>query len=757
MKPLKPTNQKNKFMKKLLLVLTAVIISLVSFAQCMMIEIPLDQRAKASDLVIEGRVIEKNCYWDAHQTTIYTVNTVEVYKVFKGTISTSSIQVLTSGGRVDDRAVIVHPALELNIGDVGVFTCETVKRFDVVSNVSRTQMPQFEAYGGAQGFVQYNSYNETANDAFKSYKNIEKEVYSVVLDPSLKNYRTVKKFDVHSINNKVATLGVASISSFSPTTITAGTKSVLTINGSGFGSTPGTISFKNADNGGSSTVNAIATQILTWTDAQITVEVPNKAGTGTFQVGGASSPSPITITYNITNYNSDFNGNKIIVASPIDHVDKNGTGGYTWHMTTGFDGNAAAKASFTRAFNSWRCNTGINWQLGTTTSVDQMNAKDNVCTIRFGTDLPQGAVGVCQSGLLACGSPGGTAWTWYVDDLDITFTPNVSYEYGPAPVSGQNNDFESIAVHELGHGHQQGHVINTADIMHFQLAGGTSRRVLAPANINGGLFVQAQSEVANACGPGAMINYGGCTAPVVAFSGDQTTICAGKIVNFADKSTGSPASWKWAFQGGNPPTATTKSVTVTYTASGTYSVSLKVTNNNGSDSTTKTTYIKVNPSPVLTTTTTPTNCANCKTGTAKGNATGGTAPYTYAWSTSPIQTTQTATGLGSGSYTVCITDSKGCIACNTASVGVGVGITESNPNSTISVYPNPVIGGQFTVAGIQSSGELMLYNFIGEVVYQTTINGKQKTINLPEVNEGIYFLKVKSEEGIETRKLVFLK
>ncbi|MBL7891538.1 MAG: gliding motility-associated C-terminal domain-containing protein [Bacteroidia bacterium] len=48
-------------------------------------------------------------------------------------------------------------------------------------------------------------------------------------------------------------------------------------------------------------------------------------------------------------------------------------------------------------------------------------------------------------------------------------------------------------------------------------------------------------------------------------------------------------------------------------------------------------------------------------GTASINAIGGSAPYTYSWSTLPAaQVSLTATGLSAGTYTVTITDVKGC-------------------------------------------------------------------------------------------------
>jgi PKD repeat protein len=66
--------------------------------------------------------------------------------------------------------------------------------------------------------------------------------------------------------------------------------------------------------------------------------------------------------------------------------------------------------------------------------------------------------------------------------------------------------------------------------------------------------------------------------------------CDGKV-EFIDRSTNIPTSWKWDFGDGN--TSTVKNPTHTYSASGNYDVSLKVSNAHGSDSTIKTGYVVV--------------------------------------------------------------------------------------------------------------------------------------------------------------------
>ena len=71
-------------------------------------------------------------------------------------------------------------------------------------------------------------------------------------------------------------------------------------------------------------------------------------------------------------------------------------------------------------------------------------------------------------------------------------------------------------------------------------------------------------------------------------------ITEGKVplkVQFTDKSTGSPTSWKWSF--GDGKYSTTKNPTHTYSKAGKYTVSLTVKNTAVSNKTTKSSYINV--------------------------------------------------------------------------------------------------------------------------------------------------------------------
>ena len=92
-----------------------------------------------------------------------------------------------------------------------------------------------------------------------------------------------------------------------PMEIVAGNKSLLTITGAGFGDTLGLVFFKNANNGDQSHFEILQTQIVSWTNTEIIVEVPSDAGTGpVIVVNGKSlefvqTPS-ITITYAYLNF-----------------------------------------------------------------------------------------------------------------------------------------------------------------------------------------------------------------------------------------------------------------------------------------------------------------------------------------------------------------------------------------------------------------------------------------------------------------------
>lgn len=681
-------------MKKQIRALAAALVFIYGTANCSVVEIPLQQRAAASALVVEGQVTAKESYWDINHTMIYTAHTIEVYKVFKGTITPSLVQVLTPGGIVGMDRITVEPSLELQVGDVGVFTCENVTRIHPV-HTQRNALPQFEAYAAVQGFVRYNLETETAGDAFRQYTDIENQVYAVVQQSGARGYREVRPFSLHSsTRSNQPPVSIASISGFSPTTVAAGTGTTITITGTGFGATQGSgfVSFPNADDGGSSFISPLPSQYVSWSNTQIVVEVPSEAGTGNVRVTqGVTFVSPGTLTVSYAHLNVQFDPGPGTIAYETDHIDDNGSGGYTWRMNTGFDSDAAARASFMRAFDTWRCNTNVNWTIGATTSVnDAVSDGTNVICYDNTAPLPAGVLGVCYSYWSGCAS--GPNIVWYVNELDIIFdegsniTP-LTWEFGPATPSGSEYDFETVAVHELGHGHQLGHVIAPGAIMHFAISNGTSNRSLGVDDLAGGNYVQAKSIVANLCGPGAMTNHSCASPPVAAFSGTPLTVCAGETVAFTDLSTNTPTSWAWTFTGGTPSASSSQNPTITYNTPGVYDVTLVATNASGSDPITMTAYITVNALPVVGTSASPaTTVCNGTSVTLSGTGAAG-----YVW-TGGVTDGVPFSATASATYTVTGTDANGCDATDVISITVN-----NLPNVVAGASPSATLCGSGTV------------------------------------------------------------
>lgn len=677
-------------MKRLLSTLIGIAAFAGLSAQCSLIEVPLIQRANASTVIVEGKVTGQYSYWNSNHSMIYTANTIELYKIFKGSIATTSIEIITEGGTVALDRITVEPSLELSIGEVGMFTCTPVTRAHH-NLVSRSALPQFEAYAGTQGFVKYDVVNNTANDPFRKYSDIQTELFDVVAAPGHHQYRTVKERpSTQRAGNPNVQAGV-SVDGFLPGTCRAGTGDIITIDGSGFESVQGSgnVVFSNADDGGATiSVACLPSQIISWDDTQIVCEVPSGAGTGLFNVvtdGSGTGQSQSNLVISFSHLNVEFDPGSGTVAYETDHINDNGSGGYTWRMNEDFDGDVNARASFMRAFDTWRCGTLVNWSIGATTTInDAISDGTNIICYDNTAPLPNGVLGVCYSYWSGCAS--GPTIIWYVNELDIIFdegsniTP-LTWEFGPSAPSGSEYDFETVAVHELGHGHQLGHVISPGAIMHYAISNGTQNRSLGVNDQAGGQFVQAKSIVTNVCGPGAMSNTSCGSPPVAAFIVDDENACVGQTVNFTDQSTGTPTQWQWTFTGGAPSSSTQQNPSVFYLSPGVYDVTLVATNANGSDSHTINGYVTVTGNPTVGFTASPISLTVCQ---GEQLTLSGTGAVSYSWS-GGISNGVPFVPPSSGTYTVVGTDAAGCIDNDIASVTV-------NSSPSVSITSNPSNG-----------------------------------------------------------------
>ncbi len=565
-----------KISKILLLLLTFFSISNLR-SECVLVPLTLDERVQAASLIIEGAVQSKTPFWNTDHTMIYTRNTILVSKAYKGNtlLSTSSVDIITLGGVIGDKAVKVEPELELSVGDIGIFML-IQKNGEWVSE------------SGPQGFINIDKHTAEASDVFNLYPayTISAQIVALTkqsvinINPSITNV---------VLNSKRAAV---TISSISPKTITAGTTTMLTIKGTNFNSTMDTnsVQFKNGDDGGLSYIKALKRDYVSWSDTMIRVNVRTKAGTGKIRVvvggnGNAISADTLKITYAHLNVVSGDS-----IGYETQEIGMNNVNGITWKMNQKFFDSTGARGAFIRSLERWRCGTFINWDtLGKLNHSAIKPDGVNMCAWDTGSNMGNGVLAQCFSYWSGCFTPG---LKWFVNELDIRFrirpTNTTNWNYTTGNASGTQFHFESVATHELGHGHQLGHVINSSVVMHYSIANGQTKPGLTSNDIAGGNYVITKSAT-SICGKNAhsKLNSNNCAivTPVSKFGAAKYTICKNETITFRDSSQGNITNWSWNFgTGATPATANTQGPhNVTYSSGGSKTVTLTITTNIGSN------------------------------------------------------------------------------------------------------------------------------------------------------------------------------
>jgi hypothetical protein len=143
-------------------------------------------------------------------------------------------------------------------------------------------------------------------------------------------------------------------------------------------------------------------------------------------------------------------------------------------------------------------------------------------------------------------------------------------------------------------------------------------------------------------------------------------------------------------------------------------------------------------------------------GSATVDATGETAPYTYAWSNGA--TTQTVSNLCSETYTVIVSDAS--TKKDTVTIAIGhiedheTAINSNDNVGNISIYPNPN-NGSFSIlfSNNSSSKTIEIYNSTGVLLQRVNEEDKLVTIKT-EYPSGIYFVRIENEGQAITKKII---
>ncbi len=136
---------------------------------------------------------------------------------------------------------------------------------------------------------------------------------------------------------------------------------------------------------------------------------------------------------------------------------------------------------------------------------------------------------------------------------------------------------------------------------------------------------------------------------------------------------------------------------------------------------------------------------------------------TYQWvdcnnGNSPImgEMSQSFTATSNGSYAVEVT-LNGCTKTSACEVITGLGITENTGIPNAVLYPNPS-NGNITVSfgETQNSVELLVTNMKGQLLLTNNYStANQLSLDLPFEN-GVYFIQVTNQDGLQTRFRVIL-
>jgi hypothetical protein len=291
------------------------------------------------------------------------------------------------------------------------------------------------------------------------------------------------------------------------TTFQAGTHDTnreMIINGSGFGSTQGVIQFADANSGGATTITlSEPSDYISWNDNQIRIKIHRRAGTGDLEVWDENSinqlvTTPITIEWAELNVYSDHLSFSEVVRQNIHFIQRDPTcqGGILIYddihgPSGGFAGDIDARGAFERAIETWRCETFVNLSLhpGTT---DVGLGNDDISIVMYNPDLPNGVLGRCNYWSYGAGNSSCNQFNtvWFLNEMDVQFAevPGSLDWCFSGSCGFFEYDFESVALHEVGHGNGLGHVIDPNKTMHYAVSNGTEHRTLSSEEIEAGEF-----------------------------------------------------------------------------------------------------------------------------------------------------------------------------------------------------------------------------------------------------------------------------
>ncbi len=262
----------------------------------------------------------------------------------------------------------------------------------------------------------------------------------------------------------------------------------------------------------------------------------------------------------------------------------------------------------------------------------------------------------------------------------------------------------------------------------YTLCNGDSIMIGTSIYKNSGVFSDILQSLINGCDSTIITNLTINSLPTVFATSPSSVLCHGQTTTITANGA---ASYTWSNASTSPTITVSPTVTTNYTLTGTGA--------NGCVNTAMSTIVVYN---LPTVTASSTSSLLCTGQTATITAGGATS---YLWNDNSTNVTISVSPTTSTTYSVTGTDINGCsdIAIITQSVSLCTGIESfQNNQSFISIYPNPTNGILNIDFDIDKDADIHVLNSLGEDVFQSTVHSKKTKLNLGNLNNGIYIIKI---------------
>ena len=517
---------------------------------CNMAKLPMEQMVEQSQAIAHVRVLHESAFWNEKHTMIFTYYQLEVIQSLKGELN-NRITLLVEGGRSEGIQLDYQDRIDVEPGAEFVAMLSSVPRH---WDCGEQQGHVYAAFASKQGIFEVDPFTGACSDVFKRFSSLE-DLTRAVVKQTRKRVVPMQPKNLPSAGEATA---VAILSSFSPTTVTAGTGTLLTINGSGFGATRGNgfVEFTIVDG---SFALPLAKDYVLWSDTQIQLYVPSRtlfngavketAATGPIRVtpdGGVAAVSPTSLNVKYALFNRFNAAEDSSVTQRL--INANGSGGYTLQYNSQFSTlGAGVQSALERAMSTWKCATNVNYGISSTTTSIRAVAIDNVSVITDDVQapLPTGILGRGVSITALCiNGPLVKAFTIEMDII-IDASPSVPWNFSTSAPSLTQFDFESVLLHEIGHVHQLAHTrAGSTNIMAPSISNGTANRSLTALDLEGGLDVMGRSTAAAGCNIGSHVAaiptisiasnvaLPACSPSAITFTATTTNMTANTVLNW---------------------------------------------------------------------------------------------------------------------------------------------------------------------------------------------------------------------------------